>query len=189
MIQLTTPSAGYGNVTDLKSLRKQRDIKAVEQEKYDGARSIVDRVEARIEDVAKLGKTKHNQSLNTEQVVLDQYRSGVKFAASMAGHIAVYAFSFSLAGMERPMGTEAVLNRNEQGQVTSFEAVDQTRGRGYDSTTSYAKSTADDGSTTYYISERQQKDKMPGKPLLKATTVKMDANGTLFIDESTRGLK
>lgn len=189
MIQLTTPSAGYGNVTDLKSLRRQREIKAAEQAKFDDAQTIVDRVEARIEDVAKLGSSKHNQSLNTNQVVLDQYRSGMKFAASMAGHVLINVMSMTLAGLERPVGTDAVLNRNEQGQVTSFEAVDSRRGNKYDAETSYRKSSEDDGSTTYYISERQQKDKMPGKPLLKATTVKMDANGTLFIDESTRGLK
>ena len=187
MIQLTTPSAGYGNVKDLKSLREQRAVKEAVQQKYDDAKTIVDRVEARIEDVASLGKTKHNQSLDPQQVILDQYRSGLKLAASTAGNIFVNLVSFTFAGTEVPKGTEAVLNRDANGQVTSFEALDKSRGKRYDYEIGYSKQPQEDGSTLYNIVEREQLDKKPGQPLIKSTTVKMDANGTLFIDESVTG--
>lgn len=184
MRPVTTPTAGYSNVSDLKSLRKEREIKQAINEKYEHAQSFVDRVEAKIEDVAELGKTKHNQSLKPDQVVLDQYRNGLKFAAATAGNVLVNIATLSLCGTEVLQGTDAVLNRDAQGKVTSFEAQETVSGKKYSHETSYSKQVQDDGSTVYKLAEEERPSKAGEKPLSKSTTVKMESNGTLFIQES-----
>lgn len=184
MKRIDVPTTAYQSVANLKDLRKQREAKQAQAENYGNAQAIVDRVEAKIASVEKLAGTKHNKSLDPNQVVLDQYRDGLKFAAATAGNIFVNIVSLSMAGIEVPQGQDAVLHRNAEKKVTSFESHEVGKGKKYTMESSYSKQVQEDGSTLYKVSEFETLKGNSGKPLGKATTIKMEPNGTLFVQES-----
>ena len=184
MKRIDVPTSTYSSVANLKDLRKQREAKQAQAEKYGNAQTIVDRVEAKIASVEKLAATKHNKSLDTNQVVLDQYRDGLKFAASMAGNILVNVLTGTLAGIEVPKGQDAVLHRGADGKVDSFESHEVGKGNRYVMESNYSKQVQADGTTLYKVSEFETLKGNSGKPLGKSTTIKMEQNGTLFVQES-----
>ncbi len=183
MKRIDVPTTTYQSVANLKDLRKQREAKQAQSENYGNAQAVVDRVEAKISAVEKLAGTPHNKSLDPSQVVLDQYKNGLKFAAATAGNILVNVMTLSLVGTEVPQGQDAVLHRNAEGKVTSFESQELVKGKKYSMESRFSKQLQEDGTTLYKVSEFETLKGNSGKPLGKATTIKMEPNGTLFVQE------